>query len=106
MRDPQVILSLEHSPGQYIFGRELYPTVFEKAGVYARDIIMRHPFVDGNKRTGITAALVFLEDNDYLFTAKDGELEIIALKIITGRLDIASIADWFKEHSKENKNGK
>ena len=44
---------------------ELYPTVFQKAAVYAHHIITGHIFLDGNKRIGLTCALRFLEMNDY-----------------------------------------
>ena len=62
---------------------------------------MNHPFVDGNKRTGMTSASVFLEDNGYRIIAKEGEIESFALKVISSRLDISAIAEWFKKHSKK-----
>lgn len=45
-------------------GGELYPTLFQKAAIYARHIITRHIFLDGNKRIGLTCALKFLVLND------------------------------------------
>ena len=44
---------------------ELYPTLFQKASVYAHHIITGHIFFDGNKRIGLTCALRFLELNGY-----------------------------------------
>lgn len=99
MRDTHAILSIVEEPKQPISGKELYPTIFEKAAVYARDIIMNHPFIDGNKRTGMTTGAVFLEDNGYVFTAKEGEIEHFALKVIREKLEIREITKWFKEHS-------
>lgn len=101
VRDLHAILSLEKSPTQSVFGKELYPTIFEKAALYLRDIIMNHPFVDGNKRTGVTAASVFLEDNGYEIIANEGEFEALALRIVSERLEIATIAQWFKTHSRK-----
>lgn len=43
---------------------DLYPTLFQKAAIYARHIITRHIFLDGNKRIGLTCALKFLDLND------------------------------------------
>ena len=103
VRDYHTILGLEELPKQKAFGKELYPTIFLKASIYARNIIIGHPFLDGNKRTGLTAASVFLEDNSYKITAEEGEIEKFALKIIEDRLELESIAAWFKEHSKKNK---
>ena len=99
VRDTHAILSIVEAPKQSFSGKELYPTIFEKAAVYARDIIMNHPFIDGNKRTGMTTGAVFLEDNGYVFTAKEGEIEHFALKVIREKLEIREIAKWFKEHS-------
>ena len=101
IRDRNAVLSLENLPRQEVFGKELYPTIFEKAAVYARSIIFNHPFADGNKRTGMTSAVIFLEDNNYEFIAGDGEIEKFALKIISDRLDFADIADWLRRHSKK-----
>ena len=70
IRDLHAILSVIEQPRQAVFGKELYPTVFLKAAVYARHIIAHHPFLDGNKRTGITAASVFLSDNGYTIEAR------------------------------------
>jgi len=90
-------------PQQTAFGKELYPSVFLKAAVYARSIIMNHPFIDGNKRTGVTSAFVFLEWNGYESTAKEGEVEEFALKVVTEKFSLEIIADWFKKHSKKIK---
>ena len=44
VRDSHAISSLENLPRQTMFGKELYPDVFIKAALYARNIIMGHPF--------------------------------------------------------------
>ncbi len=100
VRDRNAVLSLENLPRQAVFGKELYPTIFGKAAVYARNIIFNHPFIDGNKRTGMTSAAVFLENNNCKLIAEEGEIEKFALKIISDRLELADIADWFRKHSK------
>ena len=48
-----------------MFGEPLYPEIYQKAGVYMFNIIVNHIFQDGNKRTGLEAALLFLQLNDY-----------------------------------------
>lgn len=99
VKDHGIILSVESLPKQGVFGKELYPTVFHKAAVYARSIISNHPFIDGNKRTAITVASVFLEDNEYRLHAKEGLIKEFALRIIREKLDIGVIAAWFKRHT-------
>lgn len=101
VRDYDAILSLESLPRQSVFGKELYPTLFAKAAVYARNIISGHPFVDGNKRTAMTAASVFLEDNGYKLAAEKGTVEKFALRLIKEKLNIEAIASWFKKNTGE-----
>ena len=101
VRDNHAILLLEDLHRREFFGKELYPTLFLKAAVYARNIITEHPFVDGNKRTVMVAASVFLENNNYKITAKEGEIEKFALTIIKKKLNLKMIAEWFKEHSQK-----
>jgi len=101
VRDYHALLYLEDAPQQSVFGKELYPTVFLKAAVYTYNIIMSHPFLDGNKRTGITAAGIFMEKNGYTVIAKEGEIEKFALRIVVRKLSIEEIAQWFEKHSKK-----
>jgi death on curing protein len=100
-REPNVLRKLETSPEQAVFGKELYPTLFHKAAVYARTIIAEHPFLDGNKRTGMIAAFAFLEVNEQVVTATDDEVFDCALAIATKKLDIEAIAEWLRTHSRK-----
>ena len=72
----------------------LFPTVFQKAAVYAHHIITGHIFLDGNKRVGLTCALRFLEVNGYsrLSNIDDSIIEL-GFKIADGSVtDIEVIA--------------
>ena len=99
VRDEGRLKSVESAPAQEVFGKELYPTLFEKAAVYIRSIIGDHPFSDGNKRTGITTAAVFLARNKVDLSAKPKDLEDFAVKVATDHLDISTIASWLKSNS-------
>ncbi|MBK9255428.1 MAG: type II toxin-antitoxin system death-on-curing family toxin [Saprospiraceae bacterium] len=48
-----------------MFGEPLYPNLSDKAGLYMYNIIANHIFQDGNKRTGLEAAIVFLRINGF-----------------------------------------
>ena len=102
VRDRDALQSLENLPRQKFGGQPLYKSLFAKAAVYARGIIMNHPFIDGNKRTGVTAASIFLRDNGYTVIADKGQIRELAQKIIKQRLEIDEIAKWFKEHSRKS----
>ena len=99
VRDRHAIASVVGQPRQAVFGKELYATMFLKAAVYARNIIAHHPFLDGNKRTGITVASVFLEENGYQIEAHEGEFYSLALRIAKDKWEYEKIAVWFKTHA-------
>lgn len=100
LRDRHALLTLEDLPKQQAFGKELYPTVFVKAAVYVRNIIFAHPFVDGNKRTAMTVADVFLQLNGYRISVPKGGVERFALSVIEKKLTLEDIAVWLRENSK------
>lgn len=85
---------------QVVFGEELYRSAHQKSAAIIRGIINDHPFVDGNKRTGLLSGLTFLEINGYHFTARKGELEDFAVHIATKRLEVDAIATWLEHHTK------
>lgn len=100
-RDLERVKSAAIAPAQAAFGREQYPDVFLKTAVYARNIILDHLFIDGNKRTGMAAAAMFLKRNGFSFVAKKGELEDFAAKVASKKPNIEEIATWFRSHSKK-----
>ncbi len=99
IRDDYILSSAVALPQQHVFGKELYPTLFLKAAVYARSVIMNHPFSDGNKRTGITSAATFLDVNGYTLQCKCGEIEHFAVHVVVDALSIEDIAAWLKKHA-------
>jgi death on curing protein len=85
---------------QSAFGEDLYPTITDKAAAVIRGIIADHPFVDGNKRTGMLAGLTLLAINSIRFKAAPGEIEDFAVKVATDKLDVPEIAKWLYVHRK------
>ena len=55
--------------------QELYADIFEKAAALMDSLINNHPFLDGNKRTGIACTVLFLKQNGISFSANNEELE-------------------------------
>lgn len=102
IRDHGRIQSAVASQKQAVFGQELFKTVFDKAAAMARGIIADHPFVDGNKRTGMMSALLFLEYNKVDMNAVDDKsLEDFAVKVATKKLSVEQISRWLEDHSKK-----
>lgn len=98
-REPGALAGLESSPRQSVFGKELHPTLFHKAAVYMRTIITQHPFLDGNKRTGMMSAFTFLEVNGYRMTATDDGVFEYALFVATEKPEGDIIARWLEAHT-------
>lgn len=98
VRDESRIVPVLEAPKQEVFGQEQYPTLFEKAAVYMRNIIGDHPFSDGNKRSGTTVAVIFMMRSGRKLTATPKELEDFAVQIAVERLDVPVIATWLQVH--------
>lgn len=101
IRDENRLASLILAPKQEVFGVQQYPGIFQKAAVYVRNFIGDHSFVDGNKRTSVTVAAIFLARNNYILTASPKELEDFAIEVAVKKLEIDKIAAWFKQHTKQ-----
>ncbi len=101
--DGHALLMLEGQPAQYVFGKELYPGIFEKAAFYARAINGGHIFIDGNKRTSIAVINKFLKKNGYLFepSEQEKELEEVSINIAKNILNLKQIACWIEKNSKK-----
>lgn len=76
-----------------------HTSLFDMAAAYAFHIIRNHPFVDGNKRTGIIAALVFLEFNGMETDAPKGSLYKLAISVAKGQTGKDQIAEFFRSHA-------
>ena len=94
--------------GEQIGGAELFPTLAQKAAVYAHHIITRHIFLDGNKRTGMHCAILFFELNGLSHPPGiDDSIIELGLNIANGTIDdIEVIADhlqsWLEPQTNEN----
>ena len=81
-------------------GKDLYPTLEEKAARQVYGIIHNHPFLDGNKRTGLFVMLVFLELNDIKLHFSQFELVELGLGIAAGKINSKQITQWIIKHKK------
>jgi death-on-curing protein len=81
-----------------MFGEELYPTIEEKAAILLYLLTQNHPFVDGNKRTALSACFWFLENNGYTLRVENEELYQFTLAIASGEKDKDVVTIWIQEH--------
>jgi death on curing protein len=78
VRDRTLIESAVARPFQSAFGQDMYPTVIEKAAALFHSLISNHAFVDGNKRTAVTAFDHFLLANGLVLGIPDSAMYEIA----------------------------
>lgn len=102
MRDRESLLAAIERPWQASFGREHFPSPFEKAAALMESIIRRHPFVDGNKRTATASASYLLSTFDLEVEAEQQELEDFAVSVAEGNVDLVDIVLWFENHGRKS----
>lgn len=98
LRDMGRLESAVAQPRMSFGGRDLYPTVIEKAAVLCFALIRNHPLVDGNKRSGHAAMEVFLVLNGHEINAKVDEQESIILGVASGQVSRQELTDWLTDH--------
>ena len=98
IRDRGLLESALAQPQASFGGVELCQTLEAKAAAYCYSIVMNHPFVDGNKRTGFVAADTFLRINQHFIKVDQSEGEKTILKLASGQLPKEELTVWIAEH--------
>lgn len=101
VRDLNGLESALARPFQTFGGEDLYPAIFEKAAAIGESLIMNHPFIDGNKRTGYLLMEALLRYEGYKITASDEYLYNFVINISTGSISFEEIVEWLKNNTKE-----
>lgn len=87
-----------------VYGQPLYPDLFHQAGAYLFHVVKNHVFLDGNKRTGLAAALTFLQWNGVLFSPLDEDSVFDRIIEVAGgpnapEVVVPRLAEWLREMS-------
>ncbi len=99
IRDINGLESALARPFQTFDGEELYITIEEKAAAIGESIIMNHPFVDGNKRTGYLLMEAVLRYGNKKIPAANEDLYQFVISISTGEIKFDEIVQWLKTNS-------
>ncbi|KQP97502.1 MULTISPECIES: type II toxin-antitoxin system death-on-curing family toxin [unclassified Rathayibacter] len=100
IRDLGLLDSAAHRPQSSLFGRDAYPSLFEKAAVLLESIVRNHPLVDGNERLGWLSAVVFLGLNAVALDAPDDAAYDLVIGVATGSASGAESARMLEEWSR------
>lgn len=104
VRDLGMLESALAQPHQTFGGKELYPTVEEKAARYAFGLCRNHPFVDGNKRVAAACLGAYLRLEGRTFRPSHEGLLSVMLGVAGGSVDYESLLEWVRaETSHEGK---
>lgn len=83
-------------PQQSVSGRDAYPDIHTKAAAMMHSLIRNHPFVDGNKRTGLLSVILFYNLNGHAVEAEQEAVIALALDVAEGQIDVEGIAGILK----------
>ncbi|TWU62283.1 type II toxin-antitoxin system death-on-curing family toxin [Crateriforma conspicua] len=100
LRDSTLLESAIAQPQTTFDGKYLHPFPSGMAAAYVFHIVRNHPFLDGNKRAGIVAALVFLDWNRYDVDAPQGEVHAITFAVANGDKEKADVQAWFEKYAR------
>jgi death-on-curing protein len=75
------------------------PDAIDLAAAYGFGISRNHAFIDGNKRTGFVAAILFLRLNGYKLVADDASKVLTMLAVAAGEISEAEFAAWIRQHA-------
>ena len=99
IRDKAALESAISRPFQTFDGNDLYPSVFEKAASLIESILVNHPFIDGNKRTGYTLLRLYLIQNGLDINASQDNKYEFVIDIASGTLKYEGILSWLKSNT-------
>ena len=101
VRDLGLLDSALAAPRATFGGSYLHEDIISMAAAYLYHIVMNHPFIDGNKRAGLAAAIAFLNLNGYDFVADPDELADMVLTTAEGKLGKEAIAEFLRTNSRK-----
>ncbi len=98
LRDSALLASALAMPRATFGGEPLHATPWEAAAAYLFHLARNHPFVDGNKRTALAAALVFLGLNGFTVEAGDDAVTGLVVGVASGAVSKSEVAVFLQRH--------
>lgn len=98
LRDEGLLDSALNAPFQSFDGTDTFPSVQQKGARLGFGLIRNHAFIDGNKRIGTHAMLIFLSLNGIELDYTQNELSDMVLKVASGDLSFDDMLQWIIKH--------
>lgn len=100
VRDEGLLDSVSKAPYQSCFGSDLYPSIFDKAAKYLYDFSTYQVFLDGNKRTGLCTASMFLKMNGYELDMNYAQVYEMTMNLANGNIQsLEEISNLLEKNS-------
>jgi death on curing protein len=97
LRDRGALVAAVARPQLTFGGDDLYPDLAAKAAALIHSLVQNHPFVDGNKRVGAHAGLVFVRVNGFRLGISPAELTETVMAVARGELAAEALAIWIRQ---------
>ncbi len=98
LKDEGMLESALAAPFQSFDGKDLFPSVYQKAARLGYGLASNHAFVDGNKRIGAHAMLVFLALNRIQLDYTQEELSDLFLGVAADEKSYSDVLNWLVIH--------
>ena len=98
LREEGMLDSALNSPFQTFDGEDIYPSLQQKAARLCFGLVKNHPFIDGNKRIGAHAMLVFLSLNGIELQHTQSELSDVIFDLAAGEIEVTDLLIWILAH--------
>ena len=98
LRDESLLDSALNAPFQTFDEKDVYPSLQQKAARLCFSLVKNHPFIDGNKRIGAHAMLVFLALNSIDLQYSQEEFSDIIIQLAAGEIELTDLLHWILIH--------
>jgi|SRR5690625_580551 len=99
VKDPNLLDSAINRPMQSVFGKDAYPSIYEKAAALFESIAKNHAFHNANKRTALASLIIFLKINDYKWIMGIDEEQDFTVDVVNHKYTFQEIALMIKEYT-------
>lgn len=99
VKEPNLLNSAINRPKQSVYGRDAYPSIYEKAAALFESIAKKHAFHNANKRTALASLIVFLKLNEYEWTMGIEEEQDFTVDVVNHRYTFEEIVLLISNHT-------
>ena len=101
IRDLNALKAAIQRPYSTFEGKDLYPSIYDKAAALVESLVKNHAFIDGNKRIGYVMLRFFLMESGYDLSASQTDKYNFIIEISKGNLEFEGIKEWIVRNARD-----